>query len=117
MENRVGTLFACIGTDKLNSKVMTRQELIKKYGMDEDYFIVTVDGRTINGLFTCLRIPQSDIPDGMHRYDLREPDDDDCDYVPVTVEKFVMVNHYGTFVTDEEIDLGKDGYIELRTDD
>ena len=35
MENRVGTLFACIGTDKLNSKVMTRQELIKKYGMDE----------------------------------------------------------------------------------
>ena len=91
---------------------MTREELIAKYRMDEDWGIVLKDGTVINGLFVCVRVADEDVPDGMFKYDLRE---DDCLDCPATIEKRVLVNHYGTFITDEPIDFGGKDYLELDT--
>ena len=94
--------------------VMTRDELVKKYQMDDNWSVLLNDGKTtIKGLFADQRIPNEDVPAGMYKYDLRE---DDTLYCPATIEKRVVVNFYGTFITDEPLDFGGKDYIELDTD-
>lgn len=93
---------------------MTREELISKYQMDEDWGIVLKDKTVIKGLFVCVRVDSADVPEGMHKYELREHDWLDC---PASVEKRVVVNFYGTFVTDEPIDFGGADFLELDTED
>lgn len=48
---------------------------------------------------TELRMKQDDIPDGWHKADIRHDDEDWCK--PSTYEPFVMVNHWGTLISDK----------------
>lgn len=52
---------------------------------------------------TSLRIPPAERIENLHYYDVRH--DDDCLGEPVSVEKFVLVNHLGTIVTREPLPL------------
>lgn len=61
-------------------------------------------------LFTDERLTPSDVPAGMHLYHLRQTDDG-RDFA--TLEQTVFVNHGGSVLVREPIDLGKDGYIVL----
>lgn len=64
-------------------------------------------------LFTDERLTPSDVPEGMHLYHLRQTDDG-RDFA--TLEQTVFVNHGGSVLVREPIDLGKDGYVVLNDD-
>lgn len=72
---------------------------------------------------TCRRIRQSEEQEGLHYYRIRHTDDDWGQ--PWSVEKYVLVNHYGTVVTSEPIPYLEETpsesegkrYIELTEDE
>jgi hypothetical protein len=65
-------------------------------------------------LFTNNRIDRAEIPEGFYAYDLRHGDSGD----PLTVEPIVTVNHAGTVITAEPLEMpsGNDPYIPLGYD-
>lgn len=63
-------------------------------------------------LFTNARITDADIPKGMYCYHLRHGDEG---YF-CSIEKRVAVNHAGSVITKEPIDLGEKGYISFTDD-
>ncbi len=67
-----------------------------------------------DALFTCLRIDRKSLPEGLYAYDLR--DSDNCDGTPSELKTFVMVNHWGTVITNEPIEGADDGIV-LNEDD
>ena len=83
---------------------MARKKLRKARGM-ENYDWLTIElegGRTIKGYYYGGRVFITQLPEGYHKYDLRECDDDSGDIA--SIKDFVLVNHYGTFITKEVID-------------
>ena len=77
---------------------------------DDEYELIEVAGHT--ALFTNDRITDTDIPKGMYCYHLRHNDNGEF----FTIEKNVAVNHGGSIVTKEPIDLKSKGYIVLDED-
>lgn len=75
---------------------------------------ITVCGRP--ALFTGIRIRRDTVPDGLYAYDVRH--DDECRGIPCEIAPFVMVNHWGTIILAEPLDLPDDGrrYIDENTD-
>ena len=69
----------------------------------------------VPGLFSNGRIALADLPDGLHRYDLRGSDYDPG--MPVTVEPNVAVNHAGAIITAKPLDLGEDDRLYLTEDE
>ena len=65
----------------------------------------------IPALFANERIDAADAPEGLYRYDLRGSDDDPGR--PVAAENHVAVNHAGTLLTAEPLDIPKDGFLPL----
>lgn len=63
-------------------------------------------------LFTNERIPLSDLPKELHRYELR--DDGNGNFA--TVENNVIINFAGTLVTKFPLDLGEHGYCKILDD-
>ena len=59
----------------------------------------------VPGLFSNGRIALADLPEGLHRYDLRGSDYDPG--MPVTVEPNVAVNHAGAIITAKPLNLGE----------
>ena len=53
----------------------------------------------------------SDIPKGLHCYHIRHGDDGNF----CTIEKNVTVNHAGSVIVKEPIDLGENGCISLNS--
>ena len=76
-----------------------------------DFEVIEIAGQT--ALFTNDRLTPADIPKGTYCYGLRQSDDSEhfC-----TIEKNVTVNHGGTVITKEPIDLGEKGFISLTND-
>lgn len=72
---------------------------------DKQWEVVKVLGR--KALFTNERIAPEDVPEGMYRYDLR----DDGQGWLVSLEKSVRVNHGGTLLFTEDIELNAGEYI------
>ena len=74
--------------------------------LDDSFELIEVCGQ--KALFTNARVDASEIPDGVYKYDLR-------DGVPFfsSIEKHVGVDHAGTVLTREPIDLGKNDCIEF----
>lgn len=66
------------------------------------------------GLFSDIRLRDEDVPEGLHRYDLRGSDYDPGQ--PILVEKTVFVNHVASVLMAEELDLGADGRLKLGED-
>ncbi len=66
------------------------------------------------GLFSNGRIPDDEIADGFYRYEIRGSDDDPGD--PATVERYVGINHAGTILTMEPLDIPEKGSLDLTED-
>lgn len=58
-------------------------------------------------LFTCSRIDRDTVPEGLHCYDVRH--DDDCQGIACEVKPYVIVNHWGTIMSKEEIPMEDGG--------
>lgn len=74
------------------------------------FIVVNKNGeeKRYDGLFTSIRVQNND--SGLtFDYQLRHGDDDS---VPATIEKFVKVNFFGTFVSSEDI-LEDAEYLEI----
>ena len=82
--------------------------------MTERYEEITVCGKP--ALFTSIRIKRDTVPDGLYAYDVRH--DDECQGIPCEIAPFVMVNHWGTIILAEPLELPDDGrrYIDEDTD-
>ena len=64
-------------------------------------------------LYTDMRIDRRSMPKGMYAYDLRHGDDG----IPCTLEKHVVVNHFGTVLSTRPFSLPKEGYKCIGEDD
>ena len=86
-----GSLFALIGYDEL-----------------EKYELIEVCGQP--ALFNDARIPDSAVPEGLYRYDLRCGEEDLLDG---TIEPNVYVDHGGSILVKQPFEFGESGYIQL----
>ena len=77
---------------------------------DDEYELVEIED--LPALFTNERITDADIPKGMYCYHLRHDDNGNF----CAIEKNVTVNHAGSIITKEPIELGEHGYISLNQD-
>lgn len=64
---------------------------------NEDFELVEIDDRVV--LFTNARIDRNTVPNNLYCYDVRESEGFSGD--PVTLENFVLVNHWGTVISKE----------------
>ena len=62
-------------------------------------------------LFSNGRISRDNLPDGVYCYDLRGSDDDPGN--PISVEKQVVVNHAGSVILTEPLELPEAGFLPL----
>ena len=69
----------------------------------------------VKAIYADRRIDDSEVPKGLYRYDFREGKGADDVYFGA-IEKNVKIDHAGSFITKEPLDLGTDGYIELEYD-
>lgn len=77
---------------------------------NEEFEIIEIEGET--ALFTNSRMTDADIPKGLHCYHLRHGDDGNF----CALEKSVTVNHGGSVIVREPIELGENGCISLNSD-
>lgn len=69
--------------------------------MQEQYERVTVLGLPM--LFTNSRIDRETVPKGLFLYEVRHDDDQQGD--PVQLGKWIMVNHWGTLISNKPVKL------------
>ena len=75
-----------------------------KYRLDaktESYELVTLFGHPV--IFSNLRLDRNTVPDGLHMYEVRH--DDDCQGIPVELANWIMVNFWGTIISDTPFEL------------
>lgn len=77
---------------------------------DEEFEIIEIEGKT--ALFTNSRMIDADVPKGLYCYHLRHGDDGNF----CTLEKNITVNHAGTVIVKEPIELGENGCISLNNE-
>lgn len=82
-----------------------------KFNDTSDYQYMEVFG--VEGVFTNLRIERDSLPEGFHKYALREGEGAFC----CQVANDVLVNHAGDFIAKQSLDLGKDGSRPLGEED
>lgn len=58
------------------------------------------------------RIDRASLPEGIYAYDIRSGEGNDFG----TIEPCVTVNHTGTILTRQPIEMGPEGYIEIDMD-
>lgn len=76
--------------------------------LDEELDAVEVCG--VKGVFANERIAPQDVPKGLYKYDLRYSDER---REFTSIEKKVIIDHGGTVLLKEQLDLGPDGVIEF----
>lgn len=69
--------------------------------MTEQFEDVTVLGHPM--IFTCLRVDRDTVPEGLYMYEVRHDDDQQGD--PVQIGNWIMVNHWGTVISNKPIRL------------
>lgn len=52
-------------------------------------------------LFTCARCDRKTLPSGMYMYEIRH--DDGCKGVPCEIAPWILVNHWGTVVSNKPV--------------
>jgi hypothetical protein len=81
--------------------------------MEEIFEEVTI--LDMPALFTSLRIDRNTVPHGYHVYEVRHDDNHQGDAVQIA--RGIMVNHWGSLITREEIKLPDDGYLDIEPED
>lgn len=103
-----GYLYKLVPYDKPEEhKTLSTQGL-----SDEKLDVIEVLDR--KALFTNGRVLPEELPTGLYAYDLKTNDDQDRF---ASIEKTAMVNHGGTILLREALDLGESGVILLSSDD
>lgn len=74
---------------------------MKVNAMNEQFEDVTVLGHPM--IFTCLRVDRTTVPKGLFMYEVRHDDDQRGD--PVQIGEWIMVNHWGTIISNKPIRL------------
>lgn len=69
--------------------------------MNETFEMVTVLEKPM--LFSCCRIDRSTVPKGLYMYEVRH--DDDMRGDPMQIANWIMVNHWGTLISNEPLNL------------
>ena len=75
----------------------------------ENYEQISLFDKT--ALFTSLRIDRDQLPDGLYAYDIRHGD---TGMDAIELKDSILVNHMGTVITKEPIDLGDKGFIYIE---
>ncbi|MBR5090536.1 MAG: hypothetical protein IK093_13990 [Ruminiclostridium sp.] len=70
----------------------------------EEFENVTVFDKPM--LFTCARCDRSTLPKGMFMYEVRH--DDDQQGIPCEIAECILVNHWGTLISNRPIRLVRD---------
>lgn len=73
---------------------------------NKKYEVIELMGN--KALFTSQRIDKKDIPIGFFKYELRHEDEDGM--TPCEVSYQIMVNHYGTILTNKHIKMQHNGW-------
>lgn len=69
--------------------------------MTENFEEVTVLDHPM--LFTCVRVNRKTVPEGLYMYEVRH--DDNQHGLPVQIANWIMVNHWGTLISNKPIKL------------
>lgn len=77
--------------------------------MTEEFEDVTVLGHPM--IFTCLRVDRDTVPEGLYVYEVRHDDDQRGD--PVQIGNLIMVNHWGTIISNKPIRLRNNAYRDI----
>ena len=80
--------------------------------MNERFEEVEFLGKT--ALFTDSRVARDSGPEGLHRYEIRHTDDDWGE--PCQLGYGILVNHFGTLITNEAIQLDPSGHLDFDAD-
>ena len=75
--------------------------MYRQDAMKEVFEEVTVLDKPM--LFTCQRIDRATVPKGLYMYEVRH--DDDMRGDPVEIANWIMVNHWGTLISNEPLKL------------
>lgn len=65
--------------------------------------------------FSDMRIDRSTVPEGRYQYEVAGDDDSGGD--PARVQRGVLVNFFGTLISDVPLSLGHDGVLWLHDGD
>lgn len=79
---------------------------MKNVGSKEQFEVIELQGNV--ALFTPLRISNSEVPIGLFKYELRHEDDDGM--TPFEVSYQIIVNHFGTILTNKHIKMQHNGW-------
>jgi hypothetical protein len=79
--------------------------------MEEGFEEVTILGKP--ALFTSLRLDRATVPPG---YFVSEVQDDGQGEVTI-LARHIMVHHWGSLITRDEIELPGSGYLDINPDD
>ena len=77
---------------------------------NEDFELAEIDGEPV--IFTNARIDRDTVPFDLYCYDVRESEGFSGD--PVTLEKVVSINHWGTILSKKPFPLEDDAYYPLK---
>ena len=99
-----------------------RWNSLPHYSEEERVMSTRADARAVSyeeacfqdvpGLFTSLRVDRKTLPGGVHRYEIREEGG-----VPCQLAKGIAVDHYGTLITTDPIQLPADGYLSFQPEE
>ena len=78
--------------------------------MTEDFQEVTILGKPT--LFTPIRIDRGTLHNGYYLYEVRH--DDDCQGDAVQIARNIMVNHWGSLIMPDELELDADGFMDIE---
>ena len=76
---------------------------------NEKFQVIRLFGHEV--LFTDIRVSSKLIPDGLYKYEVRH--DDESWGEMVQLAKGIMVNHFGTVLSDKPIKLDENGYRDI----
>lgn len=65
--------------------------------------------------FSDMRIDRSTVPKGRYQYEVA--DDDESQGNPARIRHGIMVNFFGTLISDEPLPLGEDEVLWLQNED
>lgn len=65
--------------------------------------------------FSDMRIDRSTVPEGRYQYEVADDDEGQGD--PARIRQGIMVNFFGTLISDVSLPLGEDGALWLKDGD
>ena len=75
---------------------------------DEEHF-QDVEVCGIRCLFSDVRIDRATVPEGKYKYEVAG--DDESGFDPARVQKGVMINFWGTLISDEPLPIDERGHV------